>query len=133
MRIQLNQQTFGTKVLARPAAKEIIETSKAKDTMLKQIEQLKNNGVDDFLILNCDGIKDTGKVYINAEIVEFIKNDCYINSFSPSDYLEKEQNNEQSRFLDINNLYLKAKEKMVQANLATKNLFDTLIHEYQEM
>jgi len=127
-----NNLTFGTKVLMQPGTKEILEKSKAKKEIFKQIDKLKKNGVNDILII--DHNKNNNTVpYINAEIIEFIEDKCFMNARTYGDYLEKIQDNGQKVILNIVDLYSKSKEKMIQAGLVTKSMFDTILHEYQEI
>lgn len=127
-----NNLCFGTRVLVRPGTKEIIEKSKVKKEIFKQIENLKKNGIDDFLILSHNETKEA-KPYINAEIVEFIDNNCYMNIHTYSSSLEEKQDETIDNYLDIDKLYKASKEKMTKTGIITKQIFATFIHEYQEM
>lgn len=131
MKIQSNQQNFGTRVLMRPGTKEIIEKSKAKKEIFKQVENLKNNGVDDFLILSHNEVKSVP--HINAEIVEFIGEKCHINSFSKGYPLLEMVSKGERKYLNIESVYKLSKVKMVEVGMITRNLFDTMLHEYQEI
>lgn len=123
---------FGTRVLMNPGTKEIVESSKAKREIYNQIAQLKKNGVNDFLILCGDRNKDN-KVSINSEVVEFNDDKCFINSMAQSDFIEKKLPDGEKEYINIINLYKLSKEKMVPIRMLTKNLFDTLLHKYQEI
>jgi len=133
MKIQSNQQTFGTRVLMGPSSKEIIVKSPAKKEIFSQIENIKKNGTNDFLILGASLDEMSKKVYINAEIFEFIDNKFYVSAFDNGSPLEKKSENGQKRYLDINVLYQSAKKNMIEYGKVTKDMFDSILHEYQEM
>jgi hypothetical protein len=128
-----NNPSFGTKVLVRPAVKETIEKSKAKKEIYMQIENLKKNGVKDFLVLGCSKNGNKGEVSISAEVVEFANDKCYRNIFPQNSVFKNEQKSDKINFWDINSTYDLLKDNMVEVGSVTKNILDTLLHEYQEL
>ena len=54
-----------------------------------------------------------------------------IHTFSSS--LEEKQDETIKSYLDIDKLYKASKEKMTKTCMITKQIFETFIHEYQEM
>ena len=101
----------------------------ADKKLFRQIEQLKNNGVTDFFIISHSINPKDKKICINAEAVEFIEDKCFIDSLAQNGSLEEIIESK----LTLNTLYNLSKEKMVQINIFTKNLFAKILHEYQEM
>lgn len=128
-----NNPSFGTKVLVRPAVKETIEKSKAKKEIYMQIENLKKNGVKDFLVLGCSKNGNKDEVSISAEVVEFVNDRCFRNILPKNSVFKNEQKSGEINFLDINAMYKLLKDDMVEVGSVTKNMLDTLLHEYQEL
>ena len=112
-----------------PMCQRHFQTGKLYGTSWKN---LKSNGIDDFLILSHNETKESIP-YINAEIVEFIDNNCYMNIHTYSSPLEEKQDETIKSYLDIDKLYKASKEKMTKTGMITKQIFETFIHEYQEM
>ena len=74
-KVQTNQTTFGTKVKLSSVVANIIAESKSKNSILKQIQQLEQNGKDDVFILTGDNFaKKAGNTSVAwGEVVTFFK------------------------------------------------------------